>query len=207
MPGCGSKRERDTTNETLASIVAELNQDIRDAQLSDVILVGHSISGVLLPMMVAADRTLFSSLIYISASLPLDGESIYEMMGTKLHGQDTEHVGWPVDVATTPPSEMAQVMFGPGLTSEQFTWLMAEVAKEKMPHAINIEPATREGYNGTIQASYIITLRDPILPVEWQRKFADRAFCKKVLEIDTPHEPFVSHPVLLTKALEQLLTE
>ena len=59
------------------------------------------------------------------------------------------------------------------------------------------ESISREGYSGMIPASYIITVRDNILPVDWQRRFAQRAGAGVVIEIDTAHEPFVSHPQLL----------
>lgn len=204
MPGCGRKRGRDVADKTLASIVAELNQDIRDAGLTEIVLVGHSIAGILLPMMVAADPALFSHLIYLTTSLPREGESILSMMGTSLHGQDPEHVGWPVDPAT-PPMELFQAMFAPDLTPEQVAWLMSEVAQDVTPAAVATEPATRHGYAGRVPATYVVTLRDPILPPVWQRRFAERAGCDVIVEIDTPHEPFVSHPALLAETLREIV--
>ncbi|MNT14997.1 hypothetical protein D3C72_1500270 [compost metagenome] len=52
-----------------------------------------------------------------------------------------------------------------------------------------------------IPASYILTQRDNILPVDWQRRFAQRAGAGEVIEIDTVHEPFVSHPQLLAEVV------
>ncbi|MNF11871.1 hypothetical protein D3C80_2131970 [compost metagenome] len=52
-------------------------------------------------------------------------------------------------------------------------------------------------------ASYVLTLRDDILPPLWQRRFAERLGCEEVVEIDTPHEPFVSHPELLAEVLRR----
>lgn len=207
MPGCGNKRERDINGVTLASIVAELNQDIRDAKFSDVVLIGHSIAGVLVPMMAAADPSLFSKLIFLSTCIPLEGKTIMETMGTALQGQDPEEVGWPLEFTTTPQMEQVQAMFGPDLTPDQFGWLMSELVQDKMPRALDGEPVTREGYHGVIPATYIVTLRDPILPPDWQRKFAQRAHCTSVVELDTPHEPFISHPVLLAETLERVLSE
>jgi pimeloyl-ACP methyl ester carboxylesterase len=206
MPGCGTKRTRETSKETLVSIAAELNQDIRNAGVERVVLVGHSIAGILLPMMVVGDPSLFSKLVYLSCSLPLEGESVMQMMGTALHGQDPDKVGWPQDPLNTPPIELAVAMFGRDLSEEQLSWLMGEISQDSMPGAVNSHPATRKGYGGRIPATYILTKRDPILPPEWQRQFAQRALCSSIVEIDTPHEPFVSHPELLVETLIPIIT-
>lgn len=207
MPGCGTKRSRDTSKETLASIAAELNQDIRSAGLRDVVLVGHSIAGALLPIMAAEDPRLFSQLIYLATNLPLEGESVSQTMGTTTHGQDPDRVGFPLDPLTTPQADLALAMFGPGLSGEQLAWLMGEVAQDKTPPVLGDEPVTREGYDGKIPATYILTLKDPILPPDWQRVFAKRALAEKVVEIDTPHEPFVSHPKVLAETLSQIIAQ
>lgn len=204
MPGCGTKRGRDVGAETLSSIVAELNGELRAAGIAGAILVGHSIAGILLPMMAARDPDLFSQLIYLATSLPEEGESVLAMMGTTLHGADPDHVGWPADPATLPPAEMAAAMFAPDLTPAQVEWLLGEVAQDVTPPAVATAAATRIGYDGHIPATYVVTLRDPILPPTWQRRFAERARCGTIVEIDTPHEPFVSHPGLLARTLQEI---
>jgi pimeloyl-ACP methyl ester carboxylesterase len=131
MPGCGTKRSRPTSNETLTSIASELNQDIKDAGLKDVILIGHSIAGVLLPMMAAENPSLFSKLIYLATNLPLEGESINQTMGMTVHGEDPDRVGFPLNPLTTSKEDLAMAMFGPDLSPEQLGWLMSEVAQDK----------------------------------------------------------------------------
>lgn len=205
MPGCGTKRSRDPANETIASIARELNQDIRDAGLKNVILIGHSIAGVVLPVMAAADPTLFSELIYLATMLPLERESVTQTMGTTLQGQDPKYVGFPLDPRTTAPEALAVAMFQRDLSEEQLSWLLSEIALDSTPQAVHNEPVTYKGYDGKIPAAYILTLRDPILPAEWQRKFAARALCIKTVEMDTPHEPFVSHPQILAEAIKSIV--
>lgn len=205
MPGCGQKRGRAVDQLTLAAIVKELNEELRSANVSKAVLVGHSIAGVLLPMMAAEDPSLYAELIYLTTSAPLEGQTIMEMMGTALHGQDPEQVGWPLDPATTSPQDLALAMFAQDLDPSQIAWLMGEVAQDVTPPAVATSPATRAGYAGVVASTYIVTLRDNILPADWQRRFAERLGCERIVEIDTPHEPFVSHPVLLAETLRALL--
>ncbi|CAG4896020.1 alpha/beta fold hydrolase [Paraburkholderia saeva] len=202
MPGCGRKRDRDPEGLSLANIARELNGELRAAQVRDAVLVGHSIAGVLLPMMAVEDPALFSRLIYLTTSVPVEGQTITQMMGTSRQGTNPDEVGWPVDLATASLEDMSRAMFGRDLDDKQFAWLLTEVAQDKTPPATQFEPVSRSGYVELgMKATYIVTLRDDILPPAWQRRFAERLNCDNKVEIDTPHEPFVSHPQLLASTL------
>lgn len=204
MPGCGRKRHRDPQDATLASVTRELNDELRALGVRGGVLVGHSIAGVLLPMMAVEDSALFSRLVYLSAAVPKEGQTIMEMLGTARQGDDPEQVGWPVDLANTSPEAFSLAMFGRDLSPVQLAWLLNEVSQDLTPPAAQFEPVSRRGYREAgVAASYILTLRDDILPPPWQRRFAERLGCEEMIEIDTPHEPFVSHPELLAEVLRR----
>jgi pimeloyl-ACP methyl ester carboxylesterase len=187
---------------SLADITRELNDELRAAQVRDAVLVGHSIAGVLLPMMAVENPTLFSHLIYLTTAGPAEGQTIMQMLGTSQQGTNPDEVGWPVDLATTSPEGLSRAIFGRDLSEEQLSWLLSEVAQDKTPPATQFEPVSRCGYVELgMKATYIVTLRDDILPPAWQRRFAERLNCGDRVEIDTPHEPFVSHPQLLASTL------
>lgn len=202
MPGCGRKRNCDPAGLSLADVTRELNDELRAARVRSAVLVGHSIAGVLLPLMAVEDPALFSHLIYLTTAGPAEGQTVMQMMGTSQRGTHPDEVGWPVDLTTTSPEELSRAMFGRDLSPEQFAWLLAEVAQDKTPPATHLEPVTRDGYLSLgMKATYIVTLRDDILPPAWQRRFAQRLNCSDTVEIDTPHEPFISHPQLLANTL------
>jgi len=73
---------------------------------------------------------------------------------------------------------------------------LGEVAQDSTPPAVAMEPATRAGYAGLLPATYILTQRDNILPPPWRRRFSASTGCNDIIQIDTPHEPFISHPAL-----------
>ena len=83
---------------------------------------------------------------------------------------------------------------------------MKEVALDVTPPALFHEPVYRENYPCGHRSSYIVTTRDPILRPDWQRRFARRLSCEAVVELDTPHEPFLSHPDELSVLLRNLLS-
>jgi len=204
MPGCGTKRGRDTSGLTLADVARELNNDVRAAGIEGGILLGHSIAGIVVPLMPIQEPSLYSRVVYLTASLPEEGQTIMQMMGSTLHGEDPAEVGWPISPATSTPDELNEAMFCRDLDEATKTWLLGEVALDATPLAVMSEPATRAGYDGLVPASFILTQRDDILPPEWQRRFAERGGCEEIIEIDTPHEPFVSHPAVLAGVLRSL---
>lgn len=202
MPGCGSKRSRDPEGLSLADIARELNDELRDMGVTQAVLLGHSIAGVLLPMMAVQAPALFSRLVYLSTAVPLEGQTVMQMLGTSLHGTDPDHVGWPVDITSVSPDVLSVAMFGRDLSKAQLSWLLKEISQDRTPPATQFEPVSRSGYAElSMAATFIVTLRDDILPVEWQRCFAQRLGCDEIIEINTPHEPFVSHPELLAEVL------
>ena len=205
MPGCGAKRGQHAAAETLGSIAAALNAELRSAGIDHAALIGHSIAGALMPIMAAADPALFSRLIFLAASAPNEGESVAGMMGTGVHGEDPAKVGFPLDPKTTPVADLCLAMFGPDLSEPQLASLMKEVALDVTPPALFQEPVSRDNYPAGHRASYILTTRDPILPPAWQRRFADRLACEAVIDLDAPHEPFLSHPSDLAAVLLRIL--
>ncbi|MCQ4258641.1 alpha/beta fold hydrolase [Stutzerimonas stutzeri] len=203
MPGCGTKRGRDVSTLTFGDIIKELNDELRAANVRDAVLLGHSIAGVLLPMMATEDQSLYSRLVYLATAVPAEGQSIMELLGSSLHGQNPEEVGWPLNPVTTAPVDMQKAMFGADMSDAQLTWLLGEAAADVTPPAIATQPAAREGYANAVPSVYILTARDGILPPAWQRKFAERLGCEDLIEIDTPHEPFVTDPELLGATLAE----
>ncbi|MGV8267677.1 alpha/beta fold hydrolase, partial [Pseudomonas aeruginosa] len=97
---CGRKRSRDPSLLALADIARELNDDLHDQGVSQAVLLGHSIAGVVLPLMAAQAPALFSRMLYLRTAIPLEGQTILQMLGTSRHGADPEHVGWPVDITS-----------------------------------------------------------------------------------------------------------
>lgn len=194
VPGCGIKRGRDIADITLAQAVAELNQDLRDQGLRDVVLVGHSLAGIMLPAMALADPALFRELIFLATCVPREGESVADQMGTAKHWGDPDAMGWPLDPAATPPLEMQRAMFTPDMTPADMAWIMRETQQDNWPPQVVPTRMDRTGFIGLKPVSFIVTLRDPILPQAWQGRFAERIGTTGFYSLDTPHEPFVTHP-------------
>jgi pimeloyl-ACP methyl ester carboxylesterase len=201
VPGCGHKRGRDTSHVSINSVAEELCADVRRAGLQHPVLIGHSMAGALLPAMALAAPGLYRELVFLSACVPREGDSVMSTMGTGLHGSDPRAVGYPVDPVTTPPLELLSALFGPDMDEASLAWVLAECVQDQWPMSVAVEPVHRPGYLGSVPVSYLVTLRDPILPPAWQGRFAERAGAERLYTLDTPHEPFITHPQVLARLL------
>lgn len=204
VPGCGLKRARGHETPTLAEVVAELNAEVLAADLGPAILVGHSMAGSLMPSMAELAPELYRHLVFLSACLPRRGESVMDTMGQCLAGQDPGVVGWPVDPRSAPPLELLSAMFGPGLDGPTLHHLLQEAVQDQWPMSLATAPVPLDGHLLTQPSSYIVTLQDPILPVAWQGRFAERAAARAMYTLDAPHESFLSHPSELMALLSQI---
>ena len=82
--------------------------------------------------------------------------------------------------------------------------VLDETAQDVTPGPFLEEPVAPQGYDPRrFRTAYVVAARDPVLPPVWQRRFAERLGCGQVVEIDTPHEAFISHPRLLADTLRE----
>ena len=206
MPGCGTKRGRSVADLTVQAIARELNDDVRAASADHPVLVGHSIAGVLLPAMVLQDPSLYSAVIHLASLAPAEGSTVLQTHGHSRRGENPDEIGNIADPATTPMDTLFRMLFCPDLNEAQAEWLLREIMQDTTPPALMTEPVTRSGYEKLgIRTGYILAGRDPVVPPDWQRRFAARHGASTVIEIDTPHEPFASHPALLAETLRALI--
>lgn len=187
VPGCGAKRDRPTDPTTIDDIAAELIADIEAAGLRDVVLVGHSQAGCLLPMMVELRPELFRRLVYISCSAPRNGQTVHAMLGTGLHGEHPDEVGWPVDPRSHTIAQRYPLMFCNDMSPAQTEDFLGLLGKDTWPMRSYAHTNWRYGHLDSVPASYVVCLRDAMLPVAWQERFAQRLRCASVLRIDAGH--------------------
>jgi pimeloyl-ACP methyl ester carboxylesterase len=199
-PGAGSKRGQRTDDWTITALARLLNDELRAAQVHAATFMGHSLAGVLMPAMTAEDPSLFADLVYLQTSAPNEGQSIMQQMAD-IAGSTGQ----------TDRSRMARLrrLFGLDLSDEMLRWMVREASQDATVRALAEEPVSRAGYEPARlrTVAYVVAQRDPILPPEWQHRFAGRLGARQIVEIDTPHEPILSHPALMIDTLTSLLVK
>jgi len=81
LPGRGS-RPFDLNTVTVDDFVAAVVADIEGPDLRDVVLVGHSLAGITLPGVAGRIPDRLRRLVFVSASVPAQGESVMEVLAT-----------------------------------------------------------------------------------------------------------------------------
>lgn len=200
VPGCGVKRERDTSDIAFPDIVSELVADMDRAGFAGAILVGHSQAGTVLPKMAEAQPGLASQLVYLSCSLPLPEQTIIEMIGTSLHGQNPDQVGWPLDPAESRDADRWEVMFCSDMDAETIAHFRANSSGHQWP-ASSYDWCNWDYQAAAAPSTYILCERDQALPAEWQEKFAARLHCERMVRMDCDHQAMLTRPQELAETL------
>ncbi len=204
VPGCGVKRGRDTTNTGIDDIAAELLADITAAGLQNPVLVGHSQAGSVMPHILTLQPSLFRRAIYISCSVPLPGQTVIAMIGAGVHGANPDEVGWPLDPQTHSLAERAERMaacFCNDMNPEETAVFLAKLGPDAWPTASYTHTGWRHEQLGAVPASYVLCLRDGILPVPWQEIFAARFKTGRTIRLDAGHQAMTTRPHALAEIL------
>jgi pimeloyl-ACP methyl ester carboxylesterase len=201
VPGCGSKRGKDTATLSIDGVATELLADISKQDLRNIILVGHSQAGTVLPRLAAKGPELFRKLVYVSAIAPSPGKNILQQMGTGPRGSNPEEVGWPFDPETIDASKRSALMFCNDMDEAATAAFLAKLGYDNWPAQTMAAADWRYDHLESIPSTYVICLRDGILPVQWQETFAARVKAKRQIRIDAGHQVMNTRPHTLAEVL------
>lgn len=198
----------DTT--TVGEVTYEMNVDrVAEAvvlQAEPVILVGHSLGGATVTGVAERIPERVSRLVYVTAFIPLSGESINDITSSPM---------WPAETgagAIVRSADGLTVSVSPDGVRERFYHDCSEedfnYCIERMrpqPFAIRDTPIhTTEERFGRVPRAYIHCTDDRSILPSVQKEIVARMPCDPVLSLATSHSPFLSAPEELAKALSQL---
>lgn len=201
VPGCGAKRGRKTDHLTLEDVALELVTDIEATGTADLMLVGHSQAGQAMALMAGLRPHLFSRLVYVACSIPLPGQSVQQMIGTGLQGSNSDEVGWPLDPRTTSLEERYVAMFCNDMDAARQSEFLAKLGADQWPLATYAHTAWSYDHLEALPATFVLCLRDQILPAEWQEVFARRFKAERTVVIDAGHQVMTTRPHSLAEVL------
>jgi pimeloyl-ACP methyl ester carboxylesterase len=199
LPGSGN----DTTPSQQVTLDAYVNKvvDAINQQNEKVILVGHSMGGVVITQTAEHVSNKINKLIYLCAFLPKNGESL----GAKLAGQKGPQF-------TVNETDMTAVLV-PELMDETFLNATGDKAiKEASAKKMRPQPLApfqqemkiSDEKFGSLDRFYIETTLDNAIPIDFQRKMNTETPCKKVITLEADHSPFFSKTEELVAHLNQL---
>lgn len=200
VPGCGIKRERATEEVAFADIVEELAIEIEKTAVGQVILVGHSQAGSVLPRLAASRPDLFSRLIYVSCIAPEQGLAVHEM-AAEINAGANEGGGAAFLDESMPMIDRYRHMFCNDMSDRGADNFLARLGHDNWPPSAYAQREWDYSRVGDVSSTYVLCLRDAILPIDWQGRFAERLGCDRRVFIDAGHQVMNTRPQALAEAL------
>lgn len=171
-----------------------------------VILVGHSLGGMIISSVAEAIPSKIEKLVYVAAYLPVSGQTLDSLAHTDRDSQlggegvlifNTQN--YTVDVKR---DQIVSLFIQDG-TAEVQNLVLQNYRTEPLIPFIN--PVTLTAGNfGSVKKVYVKTLQDHVISPYLQDKMIATGAVKSVYQINTGHCPFLSQPNALISLLTQI---
>ncbi|EJQ10003.1 alpha/beta hydrolase [Bacillus cereus] len=199
LPGSG----KDTTpsqNITLDSYVNAVTTIINQ-QNEKVILVGHSMGGIVITQTAELIPNKIDKLVYLCAFLPQNGESL----GSKLDGEVGPQFSINEnDMTAELIPELIEQTF---LNATEDGSIKGASFNQMRPQPLGPfqkELKISEENFGTVNRIYIETTLDRAIPIDFQRRMHTETPCVKIITLEADHSPFFSKTAELVSHLHEL---
>ena len=199
LPGRG-RRPGDLMSYSVEGCAEAIVEQADAAGLDEVVLVGHSASGMVLPA--AAERLgaeRVRRMVFVAASVPPEGGTILDTLGGPWRPVAARAARRPGPISP-PPKIFAAATFCNGMSREQRRFALDRLVPETP--LLSVLPVSRAGLPPEIPMTWVLTLRDRSLRPGAQRASMERlGGVDDVVEIDTCHDAMISEPARLAEIL------
>jgi pimeloyl-ACP methyl ester carboxylesterase len=202
LPGHG-KDATPRSSVTVESYVARIGEAL-DAMGGKPILVGHSMGGIAISAAAQAHAQKISRLIYVTAFLPRDGESLLAIEGRNPAPAVPPAlvVDEPNGTATLQTDKIVPLFYHDCSEADQ-RWATSMLTPQPLAPLATALALTNDKF-GTVPRSYVACTDDRAIAIGMQRDMIAASGVERVLELDASHSPFLSKPdelaALLVKA-------
>src|ERR1700722_13436432 len=173
------------------------------------VLAGHSMGGMVVTQAAARTPSQVTSLIYVSAFVPSDGQSLLNLTAYPEAADDQIQANLVLKgdppVATLSEEATRNAVFG-CCDDEQAAWgLSHRRGQPGVPFTqpVDLGDPPADAFTALPRA-YIRCLRDRAIPPAMQQRMLSDHGIERVIEIDTDHSPWLSRVDELGVALDQL---
>jgi pimeloyl-ACP methyl ester carboxylesterase len=172
-----------------------------DKTQGQVILVGHSLAGMIISEVAEKIPAKIEKLVFIGAFLPVNGQSLLD-----LANMDAQSLLGP---ALIPSADQLTLDVKQDAIISIFCEDAPESIKKEMLEKYRTEPAipftnkvilTDENF-GKSKKYYVHTLKDKAVGLDLQNQMAAAAHVTKTFSLNTSHSPFLSQPDEVVKTL------
>jgi pimeloyl-ACP methyl ester carboxylesterase len=177
-------------------------------QAGPVVLVGHSMGGIVITQAAELVAHKISKLVYVTGLLLPVGESLQSFMrghaDVGVEDLVLKNMKLSADGALASfPAQAAYEVFYNRCTLKDAAWAAGHLCDQ--PTAVYATPiaVTAENF-GSLPRAYIECLDDVALSIKTQRRMTALTPCQQVVSVDADHSPFLSAPESLVSQLLML---
>jgi pimeloyl-ACP methyl ester carboxylesterase len=198
-------RPADLGEVTIADWITSVVTDIEEAGLTEVVLVGHSSGGYVLPGVAAAlaarSVPVLQGLVFVSATVPAHGERPLDYLREDIRTLASDHRELTLESARgrtigglrpgEPPIEtdLEIVENGPRMGLEA-------------PRVL-FEPVSWTGFPSEVPRVYVRALRDKVIPPELADRMISAMGGAEVIDLDAGHRSYDTHPAELAAVIDE----
>jgi pimeloyl-ACP methyl ester carboxylesterase len=197
LPGHG-KRADERADVNMSAYVNDVISCIKKKNLSDIILVGHSMSGIIISRVAEEVPERIRHLVYLAAVVPCDGDALIDLL-TKERQEKLRNLEGKASEIYGPIDALRPLYFTDLPDSEEKESFLKQLTPQPLAAFFEKIPLKRF-FNLKIPRTYVLGLRDKSLPPELTRGFAERLGVDPV-EIDAGHDMMISLPEEVAKVL------
>lgn len=199
LPGRGTKGAPGWWRWTLQDHADAIVDTARQAG-GPVIILGHSMGGQVISAAAESAPELFSRLVYLTAFLPANGDSIVSLAALDKDSDiaDATRTSLLKGLITINPDTAHPIFYG-DCSADDFDWVKPRlVAEPARPSFSKLHLSARFE---SVPRSYIRCTQDRAISIQLQDIMVAKQPCQQVATLDASHSPFLSMPDKLAAAL------
>jgi pimeloyl-ACP methyl ester carboxylesterase len=202
LPGRGSK-PADLSSLTVSDCVASVVDDIDRSGFDRVVLVGHSLAGVVLPAIAEKISDRVARLVFVSASIPPEGGNSLDSLPRHLRLLARRNARRTIG-RDQMPRWLARRMFCSDMDEKDTAYVLERLVPESI--GLVFENVSRANLPRNIPITYIKLLRDKALSPRIQERMIANLPGADVHSLEAGHDAMISRPKELAKLLDEIAT-
>ena len=201
LPGSGDDQTpaAGATLESYAGRVCE----VLGSRAGQALLVGHSMGGVVVTQAAARCPEKIASLVFVCAFMPANGQSLLALAGQPEGADDQIQANVAIEgdppVAVLSDEAIADAIYNCCTPEQRALGVARNRPQPVAPFATPV--AVDDDALAKIPRSYVITTEDHSIPLALQRRMVSEHPCRRVVELETDHAPYLSATGELVAAL------
>jgi pimeloyl-ACP methyl ester carboxylesterase len=189
LPGHGD-RSADRKGITMSTYIDDVVNFIRSEKLNDLVLVGHSMAGMIISKVAEEMPERVKHLVYLAAVVPHNGAALIDLLTKErqatlrhMHGKEREVFG---------TMDTLRTLYFTDLEAEEQEYYLKQLTPQ--PLAVFFEAIRFATFPDIpVPRTYVMGIRDRSLPPELTEGFAERLKVEP-MKIDAGHDMMVSRP-------------